>query len=40
MIKDYKGYSARVTIDQDQGLLHGEVVGIVDVVTFQGKTVE
>ena len=40
MIKDYKGYAAKVVIDQDQGLLHGEVVGIVDVVTFQGKTVE
>ena len=40
MIKDYKGYSAKVTVDQDEGLLCGEVVGIVDVVTFQGKTVE
>lgn len=40
MIQDYKGYSARVMIDEDQGLLHGEVMGIVDVVTFQGKTVE
>ncbi len=40
MIEDYKGYPAKVTVDQDEGLLCGEVVGIVDVVTFQGKTVE
>jgi predicted HicB family RNase H-like nuclease len=39
MIDDYKGYSARVSIDQQQGLLHGEVLGIVDVVAFQGTTV-
>ena len=40
MIKDYRGYSARVSIDEAQGILHGEVLGILDVVTFQGATVE
>ena len=39
MIRDYKGYSAKVTLDEEQGVLHGEVLGIVDVVTFQGETV-
>lgn len=40
MIKDYKGYSAKVAIDEEQGILHGEVLGIVDVVTFEGSSVE
>jgi predicted HicB family RNase H-like nuclease len=39
-MKDYKGYSARVTLDEEQGLFHGEVIGITDVVTFQGRTAE
>ena len=39
MIRDYKGYSAKVAIDEEQGTLHGEVLGIVDVVTFQGDNV-
>lgn len=38
-MKDYKGYSARVVMDEEQGILHGEVIGITDVVTFQGRTV-
>jgi len=37
---DYKGYSAKITLDEDLGLFHGEVMGIVDVVTFEGKTVD
>ena len=35
----YKGYSAKVEIDPDAGVLHGEVAGIRDVVTFQGESV-
>lgn len=35
---EYKGYSGQITaLDDRQGILHGEVVGIEDVVTFQGK---
>jgi predicted HicB family RNase H-like nuclease len=38
---EYKGYTGRVTaVDEDQGLIHGEVADINDVVTFQGKTLE
>jgi predicted HicB family RNase H-like nuclease len=38
---EYKGYTGRITaLDDSQGILHGEVVGIDDVVTFQGKTAE
>ena len=35
----YKGYVGRVEFDEEAGLL-GEVVGIRDVVTFQGKSIE
>jgi predicted HicB family RNase H-like nuclease len=36
---DYKGYTGRITaVDARQGLLHGEVADLHDVVTFQGKT--
>ena len=36
---EYKGYDARVTFDDEAGILHGEVAGIRDVVTFQGQSV-
>ena len=35
----YKGYAGKVEFDADAGLLHGEVIGIRDVVTFQGTSV-
>ena len=34
----YKGYLGKVELDADAKLLHGEVVGIRDVVTFQGAS--
>jgi len=37
---EYKGYLGKVEFDADAGILHGEVVGIRDVVTFQGKSVD
>ena len=36
----YKGYVGKVDFDEDAGLLHGEVVGIRDVVTFQGQSIQ
>jgi predicted HicB family RNase H-like nuclease len=34
----HKGYTAgAVTFDADQGIFHGEVAGLRDVVTFQGR---
>ncbi|MBO6794821.1 MAG: type II toxin-antitoxin system HicB family antitoxin [Balneolaceae bacterium] len=36
----YKGYHGKVELDEEAGLLHGEIVDLNDVVTFQGKTVE
>jgi predicted HicB family RNase H-like nuclease len=35
----YKGYSANVLFDDENDLFHGEILGIRDVVTFQGKSV-
>lgn len=36
----YKGYHGHVSYDEDAKLFHGEVVGLRDVVTFQGKSVD
>lgn len=36
----YKGYLGRVTLDDESNIFHGEVLGIRDVITFQGKSVE
>jgi predicted HicB family RNase H-like nuclease len=36
----YKGYQGQVTDDEDAKLFHGEVVGLKDVVTFQGTSVD
>ncbi|MFA7236310.1 MAG: type II toxin-antitoxin system HicB family antitoxin [Phycisphaeraceae bacterium] len=37
---EYKGYLGKVEFDAEAGTLHGEIVGIRDVVTFQGESVE
>jgi len=37
---EYKGYIGKVEIDDEAGILHGEVINIRDVVTFEGLTVE
>jgi len=36
----YKGYTGHVEYDDDAKIFHGEVLGIKDVVTFQGTTVD
>ncbi len=36
----YKGYSGRVEYDDDAEIFRGEVIGLRDVITFQGTTVE
>lgn len=36
----YKGYSGTVRFDDEAEIFHGEVLGLRDVVTFQGTTVE
>ena len=37
---EYKGYVGKVEFDGTDDVLHGEVVGIRDVVTFQGTSVD
>jgi predicted HicB family RNase H-like nuclease len=36
----YEGYSATVAFDADAEVLHGEVIGLRDVITFQATSVE
>jgi predicted HicB family RNase H-like nuclease len=36
----YKGYAGLVQYDAEARLLHGEVLDLRDVVTFQGRSVE
>ncbi len=36
----YKGYSGVVEFDEVARIFHGEVIGLQDVITFQGKSVE
>jgi len=37
---EYKGYIGKVEFDPDARIARGEVVGIREVVTFQGRTVD
>ncbi len=37
---EYKGYKGQIDFDDEQGLIHGRVINIYDVVNFQGKTVD
>jgi predicted HicB family RNase H-like nuclease len=36
----YKGYQGHVDYDDKAKLFHGEVVGLRDVITFQGTSVD
>jgi predicted HicB family RNase H-like nuclease len=36
----YKGYTGQVTYDDDAKIFHGEVIGLKDVITFQGESVK
>ncbi len=35
----YKGYVARVEVDDENDTLHGRVINITDVVNFKGRTI-
>jgi predicted HicB family RNase H-like nuclease len=39
-IMDYKGYRGRAELDQEAGIIHGEVLDTRDVITFEAKSVE
>jgi predicted HicB family RNase H-like nuclease len=36
----YKGYIGQVTYDDSAKIFHGEVIGLKDVITFQGESVK
>ena len=36
----YKGYRAKVELDDEAGVFHGEVINTRDVITFQGTSVK
>lgn len=36
----YKGYTGHVEYDDEAKIFHGDVLGIKDVITFQGTTVD
>jgi len=36
----HKGYIGKVEIDDDAGILHGEVINVRDVITFEGESVD
>ena len=36
----YKGYTSKVEFDSEADIFHGEVIGLRDVITFQGRTVD
>lgn len=37
---NYKGYEGVVQFDEDAKIFHGDVIGIKDVITFQGRSVD
>jgi predicted HicB family RNase H-like nuclease len=36
----YKGYVGKIEYDDEEGIFHGEVINLRDVITFQGASVE
>jgi predicted HicB family RNase H-like nuclease len=36
----YRGYQAKVELDEEAGVFHGEVIKTRDVITFQGTSVK
>jgi len=36
---EYKGYIGKIELDEESGLLHGEVINTRDVITFEGESV-
>lgn len=37
---EYDQYVARIEIDLDAGILHGQVINLRDVITFQGASID
>lgn len=39
-IMHHEGYEARIDVDEEAGIFHGEIINLRDVVTFEGSSVE
>lgn len=37
---EHKGYIGKVEIDEEAGILYGEVINVRDVITFEGTSVD
>jgi predicted HicB family RNase H-like nuclease len=37
---EYKGYIGKVEVDDEAGILYGEVINVRDVITFEGASVD
>ena len=37
---EYKGYVGKAEIDEEAGILYGEVINVRDVITFEGNSVD
>jgi predicted HicB family RNase H-like nuclease len=37
---EYKGYIGKIEIDEEAGILYGEVINVRDVITFEGASVD
>ena len=37
---EYRGYIGKVEIDDEVGILYGEVINVRDVITFEGESVD
>ncbi len=37
---EYKGYMGKVSYDAEADIFHGDVIGLKDVITFQGTSVK
>ena len=37
---EYKGYIGKVELDEEAGILYGEVINLRDVITFEGTSVD
>ncbi|MBE7535482.1 MAG: type II toxin-antitoxin system HicB family antitoxin [Anaerolineales bacterium] len=37
---EYKGYIGKIEIDDEVGILYGEVINVRDVITFEGESVD
>ncbi|MHB1682053.1 MAG: type II toxin-antitoxin system HicB family antitoxin [Bacilli bacterium] len=37
---EYKGYTPRVEFDDEADILHGQIIGTRDIITFQATSIE